>query len=936
MQGALLTYLRDQPPLPLAAQAVITSQPSTCMEIDGDGRNLKIAASKMLFVWEGTPSAAYLVMTSCGVKQNKHHTVYVNGQPVVQVAHDPFSSGCFCSSGGQTGMGGYTVTYPLPDPAIVVNGWNYISITNDMDLLDDWIAHNARLVLQGQVAQTQIGSFAFTSRDGSIRYARYQVPIGYSPAVSVPLLVSIAGTGEDRRNEDLYRFAMQANERGWLLLSPNLRNLLDDTGGRTASLPNQRDLIDAINYMKSHFSVDPNRIYMSGFSTGGGVAAAMAAKYPDVFAAVVDWAGPTDLPEWNVGMIYNSLISLDFGCPPQGGPSPCPWEWSRRSVRLMSQNLKHVPLAIVHGRADDRVEFAHSEKLYQQMAKYFDPAAYNKLAVWHNGGHADVLSGFDGLEWMSAFTLNAHPTDINIRVDEDKDYYWVSTQQRLWNGNGKTNFPWSAVQASYDPATRVISATIEDQRLFQNGNLPLDVSFDLGAMGFDVLASYTVEDYNMVTGDYVLRRGVLPVGGRLTVSLERDALGGVKHQYLIYPSEPPELFTVNLQQGVSPASYAGTRDTYIYQYEPTQNYGTAGAIAISYGRALRGLLKFDLSPIPPQAVIKKAHLTVYLRTSGVASIRVGLYPLLTPWVDRQATWNLAAEGQPWSVAGAQGIAVDYSPLAVDEKVIYPASSSTFNVRPLVQAWLTGGLPNEGVLILGPETGSGSTWYRLDSSESGAADQRPRLEISYMLPTADPLPTSPTATPTASTATPTATATPTPTPTPTVVPTATPTGTLSPTATPTVTATPSVCTIQGSVTLQGRPDRPSPRWVVSLTVTVGDTDHTVTTDEWGNFVLPDLMPGVYDIRVKHSHTLRNLKSNVVLQTGVNVLDFGLLLEGDANDDNYININDFSLLVAGFHPAYDARADFNGDGLVNINDFSLLARNFGRHGDILVEP
>ena len=36
--------------------------------------------------------------------------------------------------------------------------------------------------------------------------------------------------------------------------------------------------------MKTHFNVDANRIYMSGFSSGGGVAATVAAKYPHIFA----------------------------------------------------------------------------------------------------------------------------------------------------------------------------------------------------------------------------------------------------------------------------------------------------------------------------------------------------------------------------------------------------------------------------------------------------------------------------------------------------------------------------------------------------------------------------------------------------------------------------------------------------------------------------
>jgi hypothetical protein len=142
-----------------------------------------------------------------------------------------------------------------------------------------------------------------------------------------------------------------------------------------------------------------------------------------------------------------------------------------------------------------------------------------------------------------------------------------------------------------------------------------------------------------------------------------------------------------------------------------------------------------------------------------------------------------------------------------------------------------------------------------------------------------------------------------------------------------------CTLQGSVTLQ-RPGKPAPdpSWQVPLTVTVGGAVHSATTDTWGQFTLRDLQPGTYDIRVKNPHTLVNLKSGVSLAAGIQTIHFGTLLEGDANNDNCVNIIDFSVLANGFTPRFDARADLNEDGLVNISDFSLLVLNFGRCGDI----
>jgi hypothetical protein len=152
-------------------------------------------------------------------------------------------------------------------------------------------------------------------------------------------------------------------------------------------------------------------------------------------------------------------------------------------------------------------------------------------------------------------------------------------------------------------------------------------------------------------------------------------------------------------------------------------------------------------------------------------------------------------------------------------------------------------------------------------------------------------------------------------------------------TPTPTQTLVGATIQGSVTLQGRPAKPHARWVVPLTVSVGGTDYPVTTDQQGAFTLPGLTTGTYDIAVKNIHTLRNRMAGVTLAPGTNALDFGTLLEGDASNDNCVNITDFSILKLHFL-GYDPSSDFNQDGVVNITDFSMLVGNFMTCGDIPV--
>jgi hypothetical protein len=69
--------------------------------------------------------------------------------------------------------------------------------------------------------------------------------------------------------------------------------------------------------------------------------------------------------------------------------------------------------------------------------------------------------------------------------------------------------------------------------------------------------------------------------------------------------------------------------------------------------------------------------------------------------------------------------------------------------------------------------------------------------------------------------------------------------------------------------------------------------------------------------------------------------GLMHTGDANNDNVVDITDFTSLRASFGKScgdtgFDPRADFNGDCTVDITDFTLLRANFGTGGAPPISP
>ena len=87
----------------------------------------------------------------------------------------------------------------------------------------------------------------------------------------------------------------------------------------------------------------------------------------------------------------------------------------------------------------------------------------------------------------------------------------------------------------------------------------------------------------------------------------------------------------------------------------------------------------------------------------------------------------------------------------------------------------------------------------------------------------------------------------------------------------------------------------------------------------------------DVSVKNAQTLTSKKLGVLVGSGGTAVNFGTLKEGDANNDDVVDVSDFSILRTTFLKScgaagFDGRADFNGDCIVDISDFSLLRTNF----------
>lgn len=184
------------------------------------------------------------------------------------------------------------------------------------------------------------------------------------------------------------------------------------------------------------------------------------------------------------------------------------------------------------------------------------------------------------------------------------------------------------------------------------------------------------------------------------------------------------------------------QDTFISEVIGTPNgmgmdmvIGTQGAAA-GFAKN-RGLIQFDLSSLPPGAVVQSAtlRLTVTKVPFTPTNSDFHLHRMIQPWDDLESTWSLRLDpGENWAVPGGEEGA-DFSATASGSALVAGEGDYTFESTPElvadVNAWLTNSAENHGWLVKTEDESVGFTARRFASREglSGA----PVLEVRFEAP-----------------------------------------------------------------------------------------------------------------------------------------------------------------------------------------------------------
>ena len=227
------------------------------------------------------------------------------------------------------------------------------------------------------------GLFYFGKHTGYI-----QVPPDYNPAKKYPFIIFFHGRGGNtiQNNflvEEFSTFRRKVASRGYIVALPGYGNdCWMNARGEAISL-------EMIEFLKKRLSIDPKRFYVMGCSMGGGAALTFSMRHKEMVAAVCDIFGVTDFIRFYNEGFYNKSISGAYGASPAENPRI----YRERSAIYHINDLKQLPLLIIHGSKDRVVPIWNSKTLYEKLKV---AGAKVELVVVPGIGHTNAI--IKGLE----------------------------------------------------------------------------------------------------------------------------------------------------------------------------------------------------------------------------------------------------------------------------------------------------------------------------------------------------------------------------------------------------------------------------------------------------------------------------------------------------------------------------------------------------------
>ena len=216
---------------------------------------------------------------------------------------------------------------------------------------------------------------------------RVYVPKSYAPTKPSALVIALHGLGgnEDGFFDNYDKLPPQLAEQHGFLMAAPLGFRRDGfygsqmmSGGDVAAQRrgeySEKDVLEVLRRMKAAYNVDESRIYLMGHSMGAIGTWALAAKYPQTWAALVAFAGTGRADD-------------------------------------LAPRMKDIPQFVVHGDADNTVAVSGSRNMVAKLKEVNANVTYIEVP---GGSHTDVVVP----NLARAFDFMAAQSKANRRTDQ--------------------------------------------------------------------------------------------------------------------------------------------------------------------------------------------------------------------------------------------------------------------------------------------------------------------------------------------------------------------------------------------------------------------------------------------------------------------------------------------------------------------------------------
>jgi len=266
----------------------------------------------------------------------------------------------------------------------------------------------------------QVLTFFSKVDDTEQPYGLY-LPPGYDARRAYPLVISLHGAGSNHRL-NLRRVFGKSNAEGetdveasryfpswegvdYIVASPYARGTMGYQGVA------EKDVLDVLADVKRRFSIDENRVYLTGLSMGGGGTMCLGLTRPDVWAA----------------------IAPVCPAPPDGTAEFVP-------------NALHVPVHIFQGGADPVVPPQGTRQWVERLKRVGTTVEYTEYPGVGHDSWVNAYAGGQIFAWFGQFRRDPHPDRVRFVTDRYayNTAYWVRLDALLPGGTARIDATFTA------------------------------------------------------------------------------------------------------------------------------------------------------------------------------------------------------------------------------------------------------------------------------------------------------------------------------------------------------------------------------------------------------------------------------------------------------------------------------------------------------------